>query len=125
MEEEKHTILIVDDNRDGADTLAMLLRMNGHKVLVAYDTLMGFTIADEVLPRFIFHDVGMPEIDGYEAARRLRKNDKFSQTVLVAVTAYDATADRRRAKDAGFDIHLSKPVEIDDIRDVLGRARSG
>ena len=122
-EVNKQTVLIVDDNRDAADTLASLLRLAGHDVSVAYDTQAGFDIAHANVPTFIFHDIGMPEISGYDAARHFRKNDKFSNTVLVAFTAYDTTTDRRRSKDAGFDIHLAKPVELDDLTEALRHSR--
>ena len=124
MSEKEHKIiLVVDDNRDAADTMAILLRTVGCYVFVAYDTMSGIAIARASSPDFIFHDVGLPIVNGYDAARYFRTREQFFKTVLVAVTAYDSTEDRRRAISAGFDIHLSKPVEIEDLKDILSRAR--
>jgi CheY-like chemotaxis protein len=121
-EKMKTTVLIVGDNQDAAETLAILIRDAGHEALVAYDTESGLTVANNSLPDFIFHDVGMPAFDGYEAARRLRRSEKFARTILVAVTPDDATEDRKRAKLAGFDLHMSKPVYFEDLIEILKRS---
>ena len=123
QKELKKTVLIVDDNRDAADTLAVLVRMAGHEAVVAYDSEAALAIAHEKVPDIILHDVGMPIVNGYEAARRLRNNEKFAKTTLVAVTAYDTTEDRKRAMLAGFDIHLSKPLDFEDLMATLRRSR--
>ena len=112
-------VVVVDDNRDAADSLAMLIKIAGHLALVAYDTHKGFQLAHESSPDIIFHDIGMPIIDGYAAARRLRSDAKFKETLLVAVTAYDSTSDRKRSLLAGFDLHLAKPVDFDEIKLIL------
>ena len=119
----KSTVLIVDENEDAADTLAMLIQHAGHEALVAYDTESGITLANNALPDFIFYDVGMPFVDGYEAARRLRRSQKLAKTILVAVTPYGETEDRRRAKLAGFDLHISKPVYFEDLQEVLSLSK--
>ena len=119
----KSTVLIVDENEDAADTLAMLIQHAGYEALVAYDTESGITLANNALPDFIFFDVGMPFVDGYEAARRLRRSQKLAKTILVAVTPYGETEDRRRAKLAGFDLHLSKPLSYEDLKEVLSQAK--
>ena len=121
-EKMKTTVLIVGDNQDAAETLAILIRDAGHEALVAYDTESGLTVANNSLPDFIFHDVGMPAFDGYEAARRLRRSEKFARTILVAVTPDGATEDRKRAKLAGFDLHMSKPVYFEDLIEILRRS---
>src|SRR6186997_1673211 len=114
-EKMKSTVLIVGDNQDAAETLAILIRNAGHKALVAYDTEFGLTLANNSLPDFIFHDVCTPAVDGYEAARRLRRSEKFAKTILIAVTPDGAPEDCKRAKLAGFDWHMSKPVYFDDL----------
>src|SRR6187402_71390 len=87
------------------------------------DTESGITLAHKSLPDFIFHDVGMPFVNGYEAARRLRQSEKFARTILVAVTPSGATEDRKRVKLAGFDLHMSKPVYFEDLEEVLSRPK--
>jgi CheY-like chemotaxis protein len=119
MPEALKTILIVDDNRDAADTLAVLIRDYGHKVLVAYDTASGLTLTHQSVPDVILHDIGLPIISGYEAAWQLRSDAKFAKTVLVALTGYDATLDRARAKMAGFDMHISKPIDFETLKNIL------
>ena len=119
----KTTVLIIDGNADAADTLAILIQHAGYEALVAYDTEDGITLAHNALPDFIFYDVGMPFVDGYEAARRLRRSQKLAKTILVAVTPYGETEDRRRAKLAGFDLHLSKPLSYEDLKEVLSQAK--
>ena len=119
MADTPTTILIVDDNRDAADTLAFLVRDFGCKVLVAYDTVSGLALASQTIPDVIFHDIGMPTVNGYEAARQLRSDAKFAKTVLVALTGYDATLDRTRAKMAGFDMHISKPIDFEALKKIL------
>ena len=116
------TVLIVDDNKDAADTLAILVKNYGHQALVAYDATTGLDIAREASPDIIFHDIGMPIIDGYMAARQLRSDAKFMKTMIVALTAYDATPDRKRASMAGFDLLMSKPVDFEALKLVLERS---
>jgi CheY-like chemotaxis protein len=123
-EKSKKITLVVDDNRDAADSLAILIGMYGCEVMVAYDSVSGFALARESVPDIIFHDIGLPIINGYDAARHFRSDQKFSKTILVAVTAYDTNSDRKRAKMAGFDIHLSKPIDFEVLKEVLGRSRS-
>jgi CheY-like chemotaxis protein len=115
----KSTVLIVDDNRDAADMLAILVQMAGGEASVAYDSATGIAIAHSSPPDFIFHDIGMPLMNGYDAARFLRQCKKFAKTTLVAVTGYSSAADRERAKLAGFDLHMAKPVEFEDVKRML------
>jgi CheY-like chemotaxis protein len=122
-EKSKKITLVVDDNHDFADSLATLIKIYGCKVMVAYDTASGFKLAHESVPDIIFHDIGLPVMNGYDAARHFRSHQKFAKTILVAVTAYDATYDRNCAQMAGFDIHLSKPIDFEDLKEVLGRSR--
>ena len=117
----KTTILIVDDNRDFADSLFALLSGYGYEVKVAYDTATGFKLAKELVPDVILHDIGLPMINGYDAARYLRSQQEFAKTTLVAVTAYNAPHDRKRARLAGFDVHMSKPINFEDLNRLLDR----
>jgi CheY-like chemotaxis protein len=115
----KGTILIVDDNRDAADTLAMLIEREGYRTLTAYDASTGLQLARDVSPDIIFHDIGMPIINGYMAARKLRSESQFAKTILVAVSAYARAVDRTRALLAGFDFHFAKPMDYEDLLQVL------
>ena len=118
----KGTILIVDDNRDAADTLAMLIEREGYRTLTAYDASTGLQLARDVSPNMIFHDIGMPTINGYMAARKLRSESQFAKTILVAVSAYARQVDRTQALLAGFDLHLAKPLEYEDLLQILKQA---
>ena len=104
-------VLIVDDHHDLADSLAQLVQLEGYTPLVAYDTSVGLRVADEEVPDVIIHDIGMPGMSGYEAARHLRQKPRLRKTVLVAHTAYSTNEDQRRALEAGFDRHITKPMD--------------
>ena len=104
-------ILIVDDNRDGADSLAMMLRVIGNDTRTAYDGLEGVTVAEEYRPDVLLFDIGLPKLNGYEACRRIREQPWGKGVVLIAVTGWGQDEDRRRSHEAGFDYHLVKPVE--------------
>ena len=122
MLESQKTILIVDHNPDAADTLAILVRVYGHKVSVAYDVASGLALAHQLVPDVILHDIGLPIVSGYEAARQLRGDAKFAKTLLVALTGYDTTADRARAKLAGFDFHIEKPIDFEALKIVFSQS---
>lgn len=115
-------ILVVDDNRDAADMLALLLRMNGHEVRVAYDAGSGIAVAGEFPPDVALLDIGLPDVSGYELARRLRSLSGDHRLCLVALTGWGQDDDRRRATEAGFDHHLVKPVDADRLQGLLARA---
>jgi PAS domain S-box-containing protein len=112
-------LLVVDDNVDAAETLAHLLRLQGHDVHVAHDGLAALEQAPVVRPQVAILDIGMPKMDGYEVARRLRGLAGLETLRLVALTGWGNEEDRRRARDAGFDRHLVKPVELSALREVL------
>ena len=116
----KCRILLADDNEDFADSLAMLLRAMGHEVRVAYDGLAAAEAAAEFKPEFAFLDIGLPKLNGYELARRLRASPATRQTVLTAITGWGQEEDRRQARAAGFAHHLVKPVELPALRKILG-----
>ena len=104
-------VLVVDDNVDAAESLALLLRMGGHDVRVAHNGPDALAAAAAHLPDLVLLDIGLPGMNGHEVARRLRQQPGMDRTVLVAVTGYGQDEDRRRSLEAGFDQHLVKPVE--------------
>ncbi len=115
------TILIIEDNVDGAQSLADLLEMQGHRVRVAHDGQSGIALAREVQPDVILCDLGLPDVDGYDVARMLQRDGSLRGTRLVALSGYAQPEDRQRARDAGFDAHLAKPVELDTLLTVLAK----
>jgi PAS domain S-box-containing protein len=118
----RRRILVVDDNRDAADTLALLLRLAGQDVRAAYDGPSALAEAARFGPAMVFLDIGMPGMDGYEVARRLRRDPALGGVVLVAVTGWGQEEDRRRSREAGFDNHLVKPVEPEAVQKLLAGA---
>jgi PAS domain S-box-containing protein len=117
-------ILVADDNVDAADGLKLLLELNGDHVRVAYDGVSALNVAKEFRPHVALLDVGMPRMDGYEMARRLRMNEETRGAVLVAVTGWGQAEDRRRSKAAGFDFHLVKPVDPSTLERLLETIRT-
>ena len=115
-------VLVVDDNRDSADTLALLVKLQGHEAFVAYASLDGIQLAATVRPHLVFHDIELPDMDGYAAARQLRKDLRRRRMMFVALTAYSAKLDIQRAKDAGFQHHIVKPMSYEALQEVLDAA---
>jgi PAS domain S-box-containing protein len=118
----KQRILVVDDNADNADALAMLLESYGQEVSVARGGLNAIELADAFHPELAIVDIGMPDIDGYSVARALRQRSWAKRTRLIALTGWGQDKDKSRAREAGFDQHLTKPVDPDELRALL---RSG
>jgi signal transduction histidine kinase len=112
-------ILVVDDNRDAADTLALLLDIEGHATRVEYGGAAALRTAAEFDPEVVFCDIGLPGMTGHEVAGRLRADGVAGAAVLVAVTGWGTDEDKRRTRAAGFDYHLTKPVSVDMLRDIL------
>jgi two-component system CheB/CheR fusion protein len=112
-------ILVVDDNVDAADSIAMLLSMEGHETRAVNTARAALLAVPEFKPEVVLLDIGLPEMDGYEVARRLRAQNGRHRMRLVAVTGYGQPADRRRAHAAGFDEHMVKPVEPAALQDFL------
>ena len=104
-------ILVVDDNRDGADSLSQMLQIMGNDTRTAYDGQAGVDMAAEFRPDVVLLDIGLPTLDGYDACRRIRGQSWGKGIVLIAVTGWGQDEDRRRSRDAGFDLHLVKPVD--------------
>lgn len=112
-------VLVVDDNVDAADSLAILLQASGHDARVAYGGQQGLQIAQAFQPEAIFCDLGMPGIGGFELASRLRQDARFDDTALIAVTGWGTEDDKRRTQRAGFDFHLTKPAGPDNLQAIL------
>jgi CheY-like chemotaxis protein len=112
-------ILIADDNRDGAQSLALMLDLEGYDVRTAADGLEALEIAEEFQPDVVLLDIGMPGIDGYETARRLRARPWAKSVLLCAQTGWGQEDDKRRARSAGFDRHLVKPVDPEELNRIL------
>jgi CheY-like chemotaxis protein len=115
----KLRVLVVDDNADAAESLAHLLSIFGHESRVAYSGAAALAIMHEFKPALVFLDIGMPGMNGYETAGRIRADDPSGLVVLAALTGWGAEADRIRAKEAGFDHHFTKPVEPAKVNSVL------
>lgn len=118
-------LLVVDDNRDAANTLAMWLRMQGHDVQVAHSGDFAIQLAEVHRPEMIFLDIGMPGMDGYEVARQIRQMPGLSAVVLTALTGWGQLEDRRRSAAAGFDHHLVKPPEPKVVERLLANLATG
>ena len=112
-------VLVVEDNRDSADSLRLLLALYGYEVAVAYSGHDGVRAAEQHRPDVVLCDIGLPGLDGYGVARKLRGDPATAQARLIAVTAYGQEEDRRRSHEAGFEQHLVKPVDPDDLRRAL------
>jgi len=118
---EKRRILIVDDNKDGADSLAMLLSMLGYEATTAHN---GYEALDSVHahpPDLIFLDIGLPGIDGYEVARRLRSDIPVYNGTIVALTGWGSDKDKQKSRESGCDAHLTKPVDLGAVEQILTR----
>lgn len=112
-------VLVIEDNRDAADSLGMLLKMWGYECRVAYDGRSGWEMARARRPDCILLDINMPELDGFDVAERVRRQPGLEGVKLVAVTAHADAAHARRIHEAGFDHHLVKPADPTDLRGLL------
>ena len=112
-------ILVVDDNRDAADMLAMFLQISGHETHTAHDGVEAIEATTRLQPDLVLLDIGLPRLNGYEAGRRIREQHKRSRPVLVALSGWGQDEDRRRSEEAGFDAHLVKPVDENALRELL------
>jgi CheY-like chemotaxis protein len=115
----RHKVLVVDDNADSARMLAMLVRLGGHEAKAAFGGEEALEAVREFAPAVAFLDLGMPFMDGFELARRLRQSPGLAGVVLVAMTGFSEADDVRRAKDAGFDHHLVKPADPAAVEKLL------
>ena len=116
-------VLVVDDNADAAQMLATLLEAHGHLVSVEYDGTGGLARALRERPEVMLLDIGLPDMDGHELARRLRASPDTANAMLVALTGYGQSEDRERARQAGFDRHLVKPADLSELLGILAKVR--
>ncbi len=116
-------VLIADDNADAASSLALILQLSGHDVRTAYDGVEAVKIADVFAPQVALLDIGMPQLNGYDACRRIRQQAGNAATLIIAMTGWGQEADKLRSQQAGFDHHLVKPVEASTVEDLLERQR--
>jgi signal transduction histidine kinase/ActR/RegA family two-component response regulator len=112
-------ILVVDDNKDAADSMAILLRLAGHEVQTAYDGKKALILARQQVPEIVICDISMPDMCGLELARQLRQDSGLRDSLLVALSGYARDEDRRRSQEAGFSAHLAKPVRLDTLKALL------
>jgi CheY-like chemotaxis protein len=112
-------VLVVDDNRDAAESLTMLLELVGHQPRSLHDGLAAVEAVEEFQPDVVLLDLGLPGLNGYETARRIRGNPWGASVVIVAVTGWGQEEDRRRSREAGFDAHLLKPIDLRALEDLL------
>jgi CheY-like chemotaxis protein len=115
----KRRLLVVDDNKDAAESMSMLLEMWGHDVAYACDGPSALETAEQWQPQAVFLDIGLPGMDGYEVAERLRELPHAKDAVLIAITGYGQEDDRVRSRRAGIDHHLVKPVAPDALRSLI------
>jgi DNA-binding response OmpR family regulator len=121
-------VLIIEDDRDTADSLLVFLQHAGHRVRVAYDGPAGVAAASAEPPEVVVLDLVLPGVDGFQVARHLRRVPALARATLVALSGYGGENDRQRCREAGFDYHLVKPVEAELVLDVVeahGRGRRG
>jgi len=111
----RRRVLIVDDNRDNASSLGLLLEALGQEVDTAHDGPTALELTRKLHPEVVLLDIGLPGMDGYEVARQCRRDSELDQLILVAMTGYGKEEDRRRSQEAGFNAHFVKPVSLDDL----------
>jgi two-component system OmpR family response regulator len=108
-------VLVVDDDTDQLMALVSYLRYEGYSVQMAYNGLDGLKLATQWRPDFVLLDIGLPDLDGYEVARRLRADPETKSAKLIAVTAHGRESDVAKAREVGFDAHITKPLEFRDL----------
>lgn len=123
--EAKPAVLLIEDNEDGREMMAMMLSCYGYPVQHAADGMQGLAVASSQRPEVALIDIGLPGMDGYEVARRLRANPDTHHIRLIALTGYGLAEDQRRVMDAGFDMHLVKPVDVDQLLRAISECVQG
>jgi PAS domain S-box-containing protein len=121
---DRRRILVVDDNRDGAESLGMMLTLMGNELRTAHDGLEALDVAAAFRPDLILLDIGMPRLNGYDTARRIREQPWGKNTVLVALTGWGQEDDRQKSHDAGFDTHMVKPVDLAALEKLLANLKA-
>jgi CheY-like chemotaxis protein len=115
----RHRVLVVDDNRDAATSLAIMLRLMGNESKMAHDGLEALEVAAAFRPDLILLDIGMPKLNGYDTARQIRLQSWGKHVTLVALTGWGQEEDRRKTREAGFDSHMVKPIQVPDLEKLL------
>jgi len=115
-------VLVVDDNRDGANSMAILLRLLGNDVKTAHDGIEAIEVAESYSPEVILMDIGLPRLNGLDATRRIRENPWGETIKIIALTGLAQEDDRQRSHDAGCDGHLVKPVNLPDLQKMLAES---
>ncbi|MGX2039263.1 response regulator [Methylocaldum sp. MU1018] len=118
-EDKTKRILVVDDNTDAVESLALLLELEGHEIKTALDGPSALQLASGFHPQAVLLDIGLPGMDGYEVARRLRERPETCDALIIAITGYGQQEDRALTKAAGFDHHLVKPVDPEELGALL------
>jgi CheY-like chemotaxis protein len=118
----RRRVLVVEDNQDAGEMYRMLIELNGHEALIAENGVLGLEMLKTAHPDIALVDIGLPGMDGYEVARRFRAEPDGDRVLLVALTGYGSSADRDRSRQAGFDVHLLKPVDPDALKSLLDGA---
>jgi CheY-like chemotaxis protein/two-component sensor histidine kinase len=118
-------ILIVDDNRDSAESLAMLLEITGNRTYLAHDGIEALAAIETHRPEVVLLDIGLPKLDGHEVCRRVREHNWGKDVVMIALTGWGQADDRRKSQEAGFNGHLVKPVDYDNLLELLSKLTSG
>ncbi len=121
----KCKVLVVDDNVDGAVTLSVILKHLGHSVRITHDGNSALAVGQEFVPDLILMDIGMPGMDGYETCERMRNETWSSKVRIVALTGWGQEEDKRKARRAGFDLHLVKPVDRKTLMEVIASTVEG
>ncbi|MGI8979409.1 MAG: response regulator [Pirellulaceae bacterium] len=116
---EAQKVLVVDDNRDAAQTMAILLRYLGHDASVAFNGPDALQLASELKPDFVLLDIGMPGMNGYDVAQRLREQPETKDVFIIAVTGFGMPEDRDRSQAAGINLHLLKPINNEQLFEIL------
>jgi two-component system CheB/CheR fusion protein len=116
---KRRRLMVIDDNKDAAESMSMLFELWGHEVVCVYDGRAALAAAGRYRPDAVFLDIGLPGMDGYEIAERLREQPESAGTVLIAITGYGQDEDRRRSREAGIDHHLVKPVAPETLQKLL------
>jgi CheY-like chemotaxis protein/two-component sensor histidine kinase len=119
----RRRILIADDNQDAMETLKLLLEMDGHEIYTAADGEAALALADQTIPEVMLLDLGMPGFSGFEVATRIRERSWGNAVMLIAITGWGQAEDRRRSLEAGFNHHLTKPIEFETLQALLSRKR--
>src|SRR5947207_2742364 len=115
----RRNVLVVDDNRDAVESLATVVRLNGHEVHCAHDGEEAVALERKHNPDIVLLDIGLPKIDGYEVARRIRARRGSNSVKIVAITGWGQEEDVRRSQEAGFDAHVTKPIDYPVLLELL------